>query len=69
MEEKENTKGSQTKIIVNNGGPYLVEGNLLIIDKDGTETLKEGKTALCRCGVSKNKPFCDGSHKAIEFDK
>lgn len=69
MEEKENKKGSQTKITVNSGGPYLVEGSLLITDKDGKETLKEGKTALCRCGGSKNKPFCDGSHKAIEFDK
>ncbi len=69
MEQNENTQQNQVKIEVKQGGPYIVSGTVLITDKDGTETVKEGKTALCRCGASTNKPFCDGSHKDIEFDK
>ena len=60
---------AKTKIQVFSGGPILVEGTCSIIDKDGNETLKDGKTFLCRCGGSKNKPYCDGSHKSFEFDK
>ena len=69
MEQNESTQENQVKIEVIQGGPYIVSGTVLIVDKDGTETLKEGKSALCRCGASNNKPFCDGSHKDIEFDK
>lgn len=69
MEQNEDTHQSRVKIEVKQGGPYIVSGEVLIVDKDGTETLKDGKSALCRCGGSKNKPYCDGSHKDIEFDK
>ena len=69
MEEKQSQQQNQVKIEVKQGGPYIVSGTVLIADKDGTETVKEGKFALCRCDGSKNKPYCDGSHKDIEFDK
>ncbi len=69
MEQNEKTQQEKVTIQIKQGGPYIVSGTVLIIDKDGTETVKEGKTALCRCGGSKNKPYCDGSHKDIEFDK
>ena len=69
MEQNENTQLEKVTIQVKQSGPYIVSGTVLITDKDGTETAKEGKTALCRCGSSKNKPYCDGSHKDIEFDK
>ena len=49
------------------GGPLLVKGNVRLETEDG-EKLLEGSTAFCRCGASANKPFCDGSHKEIEFD-
>ena len=68
MEEKQNPQQEQFKIDVKQSGPYIVSGTVLITDKDGTETEKKGITALCRCGESKNKPYCDGSHKAVEFD-
>jgi uncharacterized Fe-S cluster protein YjdI len=60
---------TKTNIKIIDGGPIMVEGSCSIIDKEGIETIKEGKTFLCRCGGSKNKPYCDGTHKAVEFDK
>lgn len=66
--EEQKQKENTTRIQIAAGGPYLVKGSCIIINKDGTETVKEGSFALCRCGHSKNKPYCDGSHKTIEFD-
>ena len=48
-------------------GPLLVSGNLEIVSGTGRTTDKVTKVALCRCGHSKNKPYCDGSHKAAGF--
>ena len=48
-------------------GPLLVHGNLLVKSPDGSVVQREKLTALCRCGGSANKPFCDGSHKKINF--
>lgn len=59
---------SKTKVQVIKGGPYMFEGHCAIVDKDGNESIKEGKVFLCRCGGSKNKPYCDGTHKTVEFD-
>ncbi len=58
----ENTE-TNTRITVADKGPYLVKGNFVMVDKDGNEEIKEGSIALCRCGASKNKPFCDASHR------
>ena len=46
-------------------GPIIVKGTATWTDADGNEQVNEGKVgsvALCRCGLSKSKPFCDGSH-------
>ncbi len=59
---------SQITVKVSKGGPYLVKGNFLFVGADGKEEMKEGSIALCRCGSSNNKPFCDGAHKKIGFD-
>jgi CDGSH-type Zn-finger protein/uncharacterized Fe-S cluster protein YjdI len=48
-------------------GPLLVSGNLEIVSGTGRTTGKVTKTALCRCGQSSNKPYCDGSHTAAGF--
>jgi CDGSH-type Zn-finger protein len=49
-------------------GPLLVRGDFEIIDENGeTVPVTRGTVALCRCGVSSIKPFCDGTHKAINF--
>jgi CDGSH-type Zn-finger protein len=51
-------------------GPYKVTGPVRIIDVDGNEydlSDKGEAVALCRCGGSQAKPFCDGTHKRIGF--
>ena len=58
----------ETIVEIAPNGPLLVYGNITMKDKDGTETKKNKVTALCRCGASANKPYCDGSHKKIGFE-
>ncbi len=49
-------------------GPYLVKGPIRIVDPDGNEfTVDRETVALCRCGGSTTKPFCDGTHSKIGF--
>ncbi|MCU1586149.1 MAG: hypothetical protein JWM49_2705 [Microbacteriaceae bacterium] len=49
-------------------GPLLVRGEVDIFSTTGEEIQQNRKTiALCRCGVSTIKPFCDGSHKLVNF--
>lgn len=51
-------------------GPLVIHGSVTIVDAKGNEFIPPaGKEfiALCRCGHSKNKPFCDGSHKTCGF--
>ncbi len=54
-----------TKITVNNNGSLLIDGDFELVDKNGTPYDLAGreKISLCRCGMSANKPFCDGAHK------
>ncbi len=52
---------------VSKNGPLLVYGNLTVKDAEGNETKKHKVTAFCRCGSSSNKPYCDGTHRKIEF--
>ncbi|MBM7470631.1 CDGSH iron-sulfur domain-containing protein [Subtercola frigoramans] len=49
-------------------GPLLVRGDVDIVDQSGAPIERTRATvALCRCGVSSIKPFCDGTHKAVNF--
>jgi CDGSH-type Zn-finger protein/uncharacterized Fe-S cluster protein YjdI len=48
-------------------GPLMVTGNLEIVSGTGRTTDKVTRVALCRCGHSANKPYCDGSHQAAGF--
>ena len=70
------------RIKVSKNGPYLVSGGIpvlkqtILADSEGTslewrkdvEYQRQEKCGLCRCGKSKNKPFCDGTHLKISFD-
>ena len=61
---------SDISIRVRDNGPLLVEGVVKVTDAEGNVfPIPVGKTsvALCRCGHSQNKPFCDGAHKAAGF--
>jgi CDGSH-type Zn-finger protein len=61
---------SQVTIRVRDHGPLLVEGPFTVVDAAGNSfQIPQGKpaVALCRCGQSKNKPFCDGSHRDCNF--
>jgi CDGSH-type Zn-finger protein len=63
---------AEVKITVRKNGPFRVEapeGSIDLVDADGNKYDLTGKTAfaLCRCGGSVNKPFCDGTHSKIGF--
>jgi CDGSH-type Zn-finger protein len=67
---------ASTKITVNDNGSLKIEGDFQIVDRTGTPYGLAGREiiSVCRCGLSANKPFCDGSHKnhfehnAVAFD-
>ena len=60
---------SDVKITVKDDGPFLVQGDVSIVDAEGKEIEAEGKAiALCRCGASTNQPFCTGTHREIGFE-
>jgi len=56
-----------TRLTINNNGSTKIEGDFEIVDPNGNVYDLQGRTvvSICRCGLSKNKPFCDGSHKGI----
>jgi uncharacterized Fe-S cluster protein YjdI len=57
------------KVEVSPKGPYLINTQCMIVYADGREEIKNGVVALCRCGASGNKPYCDGTHNAIHFEE
>ena len=66
----------KTKLTIKDNGSVVISGNFEIVDKNGTPYDLGGRevVSLCRCGLSQNKPFCDGAHKghfeheAVAFD-
>jgi len=74
--------GQNKKVVISKDGPYLVSGDLPLFKeiavvgkegepefwKKGKEYEKKASCALCRCGKSKNKPYCDGTHTEFRFD-
>ena len=49
-------------------GPYIVRGDFEVLDADGNPmTVRRATIALCRCGRSQTRPFCDGTHKLVGF--
>lgn len=68
MNEKPSYPGNT--IMVRPDGPLICasEQHVIIQDADGNLLAKEKELALCRCGQSANKPFCDGSHKTFSAD-
>ena len=60
---------SEVTIKVRENGPLLVTGSVVLTDHLGHQYPTDGKEniALCRCGASKQRPFCDGTHKTNGF--
>ncbi|MGV3464303.1 MAG: CDGSH iron-sulfur domain-containing protein [Heyndrickxia sp.] len=54
---------AKAQIKVNDNGSYRISGDVELIDAEGNVFETKPSFSLCRCGLSKNKPFCDGSHK------
>ena len=65
-ERAEPTPERNTAIVERNG-PVYFRGDLEIVTREGEVLLKDTRIALCRCGASENKPFCDGSHVRVGF--
>lgn len=53
---------SDATITPTDKGPYLVQGNVTLLDAEGNACELSDTIALCRCGLSAARPFCDGSH-------
>jgi uncharacterized Fe-S cluster protein YjdI len=56
------------EICASAGGPLLVTGGVRIVDTQGNVLYEGERAALCRCGGSSNKPFCDGTHRTNGFE-
>jgi CDGSH-type Zn-finger protein len=56
---------ASTKLTINSNGSVKIDGDFEIVDAQGNAYGLQGRTivSICRCGLSANKPFCDGSHK------
>ena len=82
MDEPTHTVRNKRIVVIKNG-PYAVEGDVPLVSKtqvvsehgepltwrkDGEIAVSPGEYHLCRCGQSGNRPFCDGSHRKIDFD-
>lgn len=57
------------RILVAPKGPYAIKGGVVLEDVEWCEGASKEHYDLCRCGASKNKPFCDGSHWNTKFDE
>jgi CDGSH-type Zn-finger protein len=68
FDRKPKPKPDVTVITPYRDGPLLVRGPVKFVDQEGKEILVERETvALCRCGKSRIRPLCDGTHKLLGF--
>jgi CDGSH-type Zn-finger protein len=69
MSEERDWQGvGEPTVIACPNGPLLVRGAVALVDTDGNPIDRHRRTvALCRCGASNVKPFCDGTHKLTNF--
>ncbi len=61
------TASDTNKVTLVADGPLYLQGNIDVFDSEGTLLLQDTRVALCRCGQSENKPFCDGAHTKAGF--
>ena len=68
MQQTIESRNEEIVIEVKKNGSLVVHCNFKIQDEEGNITERTNKTSLCRCGASANKPYCDGTHRKIEFE-
>ena len=66
--EPQPTRNCVATITIEKNGPLRITGSIELKDANWGQGASQEHYTLCRCGASKNKPFCDGSHSAIHFD-
>jgi len=64
---EQETASEQVNVLARPNGPLFVRGPVRVIGDDGTVLREDTRVALCRCGGSANKPFCDNTHRRIGF--
>jgi uncharacterized Fe-S cluster protein YjdI len=65
--KQDKNKQSMTEIKTIENGPVMVSGDIKLFVGGKEQEFKADRVALCRCGASGKKPFCDGSHQAEDF--
>lgn len=65
--EAASSNDSEPSVFIAPNGPYVVSAGDGLLDTSWGEGASKSQFTLCRCGASKNKPFCDGSHWGVEF--
>jgi len=60
-------KNNPVEIRIMKDGPYVVEGDFTVLNKEGEEMKPMLMTSFCRCGQSDSMPYCDGTHRKINF--
>jgi CDGSH-type Zn-finger protein len=65
---EEESPGPRNQFILMKRGPLYLRGEVKLLNPDGSLLIEETRLALCRCGHSRNKPFCDNSHERVNFD-
>lgn len=59
------TGNNEVAVLAKAMGPIVVSADLAVTKPDGSVDHRTGKTSFCGCGHSKNKPYCDGTHKTL----
>ena len=67
LKKDELDMNQKASINIMDNGPFVVNGGFLLERENGSRSKFSGTVSLCRCGESKLKPFCDGSHRNINF--
>ncbi|HHI94312.1 MAG TPA: hypothetical protein ENK04_12485 [Gammaproteobacteria bacterium] len=65
--EERKIQPTDPKVTVLKDGPYAVTGGIDLVEQEWCDGVTNERYVLCRCGASKNKPFCDGAHAVVGF--
>ncbi len=67
MDAADETTTPEVRIRLRRNGPAVLQGPVRVERDDGTLLREADSMALCRCGASREQPFCDGSHRVTAF--